>query len=574
MNRDRTTSVRPIVGGTSASSWYLVVTLPDGGSRIVALEDGAEIVFGRQADCTVVVEDDALSRRHAAVRRRGDTVIVEDLGSRNGTRINGTPITGSRRVAAGDVVALGPVTAIVAASSPPRGRQLATIGELEERLDIEVERALRYRRPLGLAMIRLEGAGDAVIDHVQHVMRQLRRIDVCAEYGPDELALVLPETDHAGMQVVAARHASGVGVNGQVGCAAFPEDGTSAGALIEVARQRLRGARTGHATSARRNSTANLMARVSPKAVVVDPLMKQVFQLAARVAPSPINVLIAGETGTGKEMVAEAIHRLGPRAQGPFIKINCAALSESLVDAELFGHEAGAFTGAVARRIGFFEQASGGTLFFDEVAELPLAIQVKLLRVLETRTLVRVGSTAETPVDVRVVCATNRALDGEVERGRFREDLLYRLTAFVIPVPPLRDRPDEIVPLAAQFAHEIASELGHGFAGFTPDALEALRDFHWPGNVRELRNMIERAVVLAGAGTRIDRSHLPEQLLRGRRAGDAAPDIRQRVADVERDMLKAALDAHGGNQTRAAKQLGISRFALSRLLAKHDLKAR
>ncbi|HSN28394.1 MAG TPA: sigma 54-interacting transcriptional regulator, partial [Kofleriaceae bacterium] len=480
----RTTSVRPILDGRGTTSWYLVVTLPDGGSRIVALEDGAELVFGRQSDCTVVVEDDALSRRHAAVRRRGDTVIVEDLESRNGTAINGSVITGSRRVAAGDVISLGPVTAIVASSSPPRGRQLATVGEFEERLDIEVERALRYRRPLGLAMIRLDGAGDAVVEHVQHVLRQLRRIDVCAEYGPDELALVLPETDKHGMEVVAARHASGNGVRGQVGCAAFPEDGSSAGALIEVARTRLRGART---APERRNSTANLMARVSPKAVVVDPLMKQVFQLASRVAASPINVLIAGETGTGKEMVAEAIHRLGPRAQGPFVKINCAALSESLVEAELFGHEAGAFTGAVARRIGFFEQASGGTLFFDEVAELPLAVQVKLLRVLETRKLVRVGATAETPVDVRVVCATNRALDGEVERGRFREDLLYRLTAFVIPVPPLRDRPDEIVPLAAQFAHEIASELGHAFAGFTPEALDTLRGFHWPGNVRELR---------------------------------------------------------------------------------------
>jgi DNA-binding NtrC family response regulator len=301
--------------------------------------------------------------------------------------------------------------------------------------------------------------------------------------------------------------------------------------------------------------------------------MKQVFQLASRVAPTTMSVLIAGETGTGKEMVAEAIHRLGPRAQGPFVKINCAALSESLVEAELFGHEAGAFTGAVARRIGFFEQASGGTLFFDEIAELPLSIQVKLLRVLETRRLVRVGGTAETAVDVRVVCATNRALDGEVERGRFREDLLYRLTAFVIPVPPLRDRPDEIIPMAAQFAHEIATELGHTFAGFTPDALEALRGGDYPGNVRELRNVIERAVVLAGKD-RIDRVHLPEQLLRGRRDASATPDIRQRVADVERDMLKAALDANGGNQTKAAKQLGISRFALSRLLAKHDLKPR
>jgi DNA-binding NtrC family response regulator len=559
---ERTTSLRPVLDAGSASSWYLLVTV-EGGSQIVPLADGAEIILGRQADCTLVFDDHSLSRRHAAVRRRAEAVIVEDLKSRHGTRINGAPVAGTRRVAPGDVITLGPVTAIVATSSPPRGRQLATMSELEDRLDIEVERALRYKRPLGLAMLRLEGTSDAVLAHVEHVLRLLRRMDLAAEYGPDELAIVLPETDRAGTEIVAKRLAMG-----PVGVAAFPEDGSSAGALIEVARTHLRGARM---PAAKRASTASLVARVAPKAIVIDPLMKQVFQLATRVAPTSMNVLIVGETGTGKEMVADAIHRLGPRANGPFLKINCAALSESLVESELFGHEAGAFTGATARRIGFFEQASGGTLFFDEVAELPPAVQVKLLRVLETRRLVRVGGTAEVAVDVRVVCATNRALDAEVERGRFREDLLYRLTAFVIPVPPLRDRKDEVVPLAAQFAHEIAGELGHIFAGFTLDALESLRGGDWPGNVRELRNVIERAVVLAGK-ERIDRAHLPEQLVRARRSTQPAPDIRQRVADVERDMLKAALDAAGGNQTKAAKQLGISRFALSRLLAKHDLR--
>jgi len=557
--RSRTTGLHAVIH-TRTTSWYVIVTGGDD-SRVVPLDDGAEILFGRNPECTVAVDDEALSRRHAALRRSGVTVTIEDLGSRHGTSVNGAPITGIRRLTSGDIIGVGPITAIVATSSPPRGRQVATLGELHERLAAEVERALRYKRPLGLALVRF--AGEA---NVEPALSQLRAMDLVAEYGPDELALVLPETSRQGAELVGRRTADACGAEARFAAAAFPDDGTSAGELISVARARLREARGITPTA-----TDDPLRRLPPKLVVADPLMKRVYELAARAAVTQINVVIVGETGTGKESVAEAIHRLGPRAGAPFVRVNCAALVESLVESELFGHEAGAFSGAVAAKRGLFETAAGGTLFLDEVGELPLAVQPKLLRAIESRKIVRVGSTREVDTDVRVVCATNRDLEAEVERGLFRQDLLFRIAAFVIPVPPLRDRTSEIVPLAVQFAYELTTELGLPATGFTPQALDALRGAQWPGNVRELRNVVERAIVLSD-GARIHVEHLPDNLARG---GDAnEPEIRRRVAEVERDMLRAALDAAAGNQSLAAKRLGISRFALARLLAKHRLKPR
>ncbi|HET7504285.1 MAG TPA: sigma 54-interacting transcriptional regulator [Kofleriaceae bacterium] len=571
---DRTTGLNAIVERQPGGSWYLIVALDDQrNTRILPLGDGAELVFGRSAGVDVVIEHEAVSRRHTAVRRRGEVVVVEDLGSRNGTTINGSPITGVRRASAGDVIGIGPVGAIVARSSASRGRQLATMTELEDRLAMEVDRALRYQRLLGVVMLRLEGPGDAVMAHVERLLGALRGMDLIAEYGPDELAIVVPESDPAAVAQVAQRACSAPGLTIRCGTASFPDDGSNAGSLIGVARERLRGARTATAGAAPPPAAAP-RAATSPRWIVIDPLMKQVWKLAERAAQVPISVLVVGETGTGKEVVAETIHQLSPRAAAPFVRLNCAALSETLVESELFGHEKSAFTGATAMKRGFFEAASGGTLFLDEVGELPLATQVKLLRVLEQWRIVRVGGTAELPVDVRLVCATNRDLETEVQRGRFREDLFFRIAAFVIPVPPLRDRRSEIMPLAVHFAHEIATDLRQPSVGFTPEAIAALQQASWPGNVRELRNVIERAVVLS-EGAKIGCEHLPEQVAGQARAiSHDALDVRQKVASVERETVIAALDGAGGNQTQAAKRLGISRFALIRLMAKHDIKRR
>jgi len=569
--------------GSQMSSWYLIVSAAgDVRSRLVPLQDGVELAFGRSNTCDVALDHEGVSRRHAVFRRRGDDVSVEDLGSRNGTNVNGAAILGPRRLTAGDVVAIGPALAVVATTSASRtARHVATVGEFEDRLDSEVDRAVRYHRPLALVMMRFEGPPDPVTTHIERVLEHLRRMDLLAEYGADEIALVLPETNRAAAEVVARRAGeAGRGIAVHTGIATFPEDGSHAGELIGVARERLRGARSPRAAQRTTSSVPGLGREV----IVADPMMKQVYELAKRVAPSQITVLVVGETGAGKEVVAESVHQLSPRKGGPYVRLNCASLSESLVEAELFGHEKGAFTGALGTKAGFFEAAQGGTLFLDEIGELSPSTQAKLLRVLEQRRIVRVGGTKEIPIDVRLVCATNRDLEAEVRRGRFREDLYFRISAFVIPVPPLRDRKSEIPLLAAQFARELSADLGEGAAtaSLAPESLALLVAYDWPGNVRELRNVIERAVVLSGRG-RIEAVHFADRLRARAPAAAAATggapervltDVRQRVASFERDAVVAALDAHAGNQTQAARQLGISRFALIRLMEKHDLKPR
>jgi DNA-binding NtrC family response regulator len=298
--------------------------------------------------------------------------------------------------------------------------------------------------------------------------------------------------------------------------------------------------------------------------------MVRVFELVRKVAAAPTTVLILGETGVGKEVVAEQIHRQSARAKGPFVRLNCGSLPETLLESELFGHEKGAFTGAEQRKIGYLEAADGGTLFLDEIGELASTMQAKLLRVIENRRVMRVGGREEIAVDVRIVAATNRDLAAEVKAGRFREDLYFRIAPFVIEVPPLRERPAEVGLLAELFARQFAPRLGVTTPVIHADAAAALRRHRWPGNVRELRNAIERAIVLADGGD-IELEDLPPEV----RRADAPPAtgaIRDQLADLEQRRIEEALAAEGGNQTRAAKRLGLSRRALIYKLEKYGLK--
>jgi transcriptional regulator with GAF, ATPase, and Fis domain len=289
-----------------------------------------------------------------------------------------------------------------------------------------------------------------------------------------------------------------------------------------------------------------------------------------------MTVLILGETGVGKELVTEAIHAKSARRDEPLVKLNCAALPESLLESELFGYERGAFTGADKRKIGFFEAAAGGTLFLDEIGDMPLALQAKLLRVLERKVITRVGGTVEVPTDARVIAATHRDLEVDVREGRFRQDLMYRIGGFTIAVPPLRDRPTEILPLAEHFARIAAAEQGRPAPSFGAETRDAMLAYSWPGNVRELRNAVERAVVLCS--DEIQLADLPERL---RDAGNrvrpiayatSPNDVRGQLAEVERAAIVAALDAEGQNQTRAARKLGLSRRALIYKMEKYGLK--
>jgi len=285
------------------------------------------------------------------------------------------------------------------------------------------------------------------------------------------------------------------------------------------------------------------------------PAMQVVFKTVAQVAPTRASVLLTGESGTGKELIAQALHDGSPRRAGPFVKLHCAALAESLLESELFGHEKGSFTGAAGRREGRFKQADGGTLFLDEVGEIPPGIQVKLLRFLQERSFERVGSNETLKVDVRIIAATNRRLEQEVREGRFREDLFYRLNVVAIEMPPLRLRPSDVLLLAEHFLKKYAYENGKSIDGFSPDALARLQEYSWPGNVRELENVIERAVVLAEE-TRVGTGALPTSLSASVHGGVPIPG--STFADIERHAIVSTLEAVGWSTTRAARMLDIS----------------
>jgi two-component system NtrC family response regulator len=292
-------------------------------------------------------------------------------------------------------------------------------------------------------------------------------------------------------------------------------------------------------------------------------IMQEIIALIERVANSNASVLITGESGTGKEVAAVAIHQNSPRSNKPFVPVNCAALPEQLLESELFGHERGAFTGAVTRKLGRFELAEKGTIFLDEIAEMSLNMQAKILRVLQEKTFERVGGTETLSVDVRVIAATNRQLDAAIKNGEFREDLFYRLNVIHIHMPPLRERREDIPLLAKHFLRK----FGHTYQveNISTEAMELLYNYHWPGNIRELQNVIERAAIICRNKT-IYPEHLPRELYAVPKSSSDLivnfPDQGISLEELEKELILKALKKSGGNQTRAAQLLGITRSAL------------
>jgi two-component system response regulator HydG len=307
--------------------------------------------------------------------------------------------------------------------------------------------------------------------------------------------------------------------------------------------------------------------------------MREIYESIRKVAEANSSVYVYGESGTGKELIARAIHRESTRSGGPFIKVNCSSLAEGLLESELFGHEKGAFTGAIRERKGRFELAHEGTLFLDEISDIPLSTQVKLLRVLQEKEIERVGGERTITVDVRIISATNRDLAPMVERGEFREDLFYRLHIIPIEVPPLRDRKEDILPLVTHFIHTIAAEMAKPIVGITDEAMALLMRYDWPGNIRELENMIERAIVLC-EGERLDAQLFPINERKGPRTNSAttlnvpaagAITLDNALESIERAMIEDALEKSGGVKTKTAELLGIKTSALYYKLEKYGL---
>ncbi|MBI2895594.1 MAG: sigma 54-interacting transcriptional regulator [Deltaproteobacteria bacterium] len=536
------------------SRGHLLVT----GPQIFAVYDLPErgtIRIGRGETADVRIDDPLISREHAALHV-ADGIELEDLGSANGTRLGDRALEPHERVELrpGEAVGVGSALLIVErASIGSRPRRFWTHGYFESRLEEECARAQREGATFAIARIRA-AATPAIRDAIA---AGFRATDVLAEYAPGDFEVLLVSTELESALAITRQVSSLLQRSGaphRSSVVAYPRDGRTPEALVAAASEGVREPQP---------------AGGGTPPIVEDEAMRRLYSVVSRIALGTINVLILGETGVGKEIVAEAVHGASPRRDGSFVRLNCAALTESLAESELFGHEKGAFTGAVKAKPGLLVAADGGTLFLDEVGELTPALQAKLLRAIETRQVLAVGATEPRAVDVRFVAATNRDLEAEVARSAFRQDLYYRLPGFVLQVPPLRERPSEIELFARAFAREAAARIGQGEPAISEEARAMFARYSWPGNIRELRNVVERAVLLA-AGGQITPEHLPLEKM-GAPVGMRPVTIPPASDDPERDRVLAVLARCAGNQTRAAKELGISRGTLVARLEKYGV---
>jgi two-component system, NtrC family, response regulator AtoC len=522
-------------------------------SALFPLPRDGVVVIGRAPECDLKIVDAACSRRHATLHIAAGEVTLEDLGSHNGTRVNGERMQGTRPLAGDDVISIGPVKLVLHAALEQPAPSLLDPRQLRERLTQEVERTISYERPLSVAV----GVIDP--DAAPRVRAELRLIDVLGKLDGRSLVVVMPELHPDAARAAAARLASSFATT--VGLAHCPSDGHRGDVLLAAARAAASLPGGGVHEASECITTLQLDGAT---ALVADPAMMQVYDLLRRLAQSELTVLIHGETGSGKENAARAVHLWSSRMKGPFVAINCASLPETLIESELFGYEKGAFSGAAGAKPGRMEAASGGTVFFDEVGELPLSAQAKLLRALETRRATRLGAVKEYALDVRIVAATHRDLPSEVKAGRFREDLYFRLSGARVMLPPLRDRPRELALLARLFLERAST--GRPAPALSAPTLAALARHRWPGNVRELKNEMEYVAATASDDV-VEPWHLSERLAATPLAG--APSIDQPAArmvarpvadelrELERRRMVEALAAAGGVQKRAAELIGM-----------------
>jgi DNA-binding NtrC family response regulator len=580
-------------------SGFRLLVVSGNSAETFSLPASGEVAIGRGIECHIRIDDARLSRCHA-VLAIGPELVLRDSGSANGCFVGGHHLgpNESVAIAPGMVIVLGGVTLVIQRGhASSRLRHVRSHDYFEARVEDECARAEASKSMFSVARIRCRPTASAKVEAV--LSRWLRPMDVVALYAPDEYELLLVDTapDSAtqlcdAIMIELSENALGLTV------CSYPQDARSPEGLSRE------------------------LARV-PESDPASGGLSHLGPELALVARGSISVLLLGETGVGKEVAANAIHRHSRRAKEPLVSINCAAFSEALLESELFGHERGAFTGAHKTKMGLIESADGGTFFLDEVGEMPPSLQVKLLRVLEHKEVMKIGAVRPRSIDVRFIAATNRDLEAEVTRGAFRRDLYYRLAGATVSIPPLRERADEILGLASLFiAQSAAAERMNCAPRLSDEARDVLVSYNWPGNVRELRNVIERAVLLCREGRavgdevegfEIRADHLPKQkmgrtlppvvatvlpsfarapsevaLLEARRFDTPVPFDRSRadttsrydtplprsatpVSLDKRDHVVNALAQCAGNQTQAARVLGISRRTLVKRLDEYAL---
>ena len=533
-----------------AGRWRVVVVNESGSASFALPADGTTIV-GRGEDAGIRLDDTAASRKHAQLVVSSGAVTLIDLGSANGSSVRGRKLEPHAQVllSEGDTVELGTslmVLQIDELSASIRPWNLHTHRSFLE---------LTGKTKPPFAVVRLQVMAPPGL--AQEVLSaELSPHDVVASFGPGQFEILAPgrspEAAKALMEKVSAKLVA-KGARVRAGVATAPLDGTDPDALVAAC--------SGPASAPAEGF------------VVRDDAMTAIHRLIGRIAPSNINVLLLGETGVGKEVLATALHQRSKRAAGPFVKLNCAALTESLLESELFGHEKGSFTGAIKQKQGLLESGQGGTVFLDEVGEMPASTQARLLRVLEERKVTRVGSTTPLAIDVRFVFATNRDLEAEVARGAFRSDLYFRVNGISVVIPPLRERVSEIEDLARQFLAAAAAREDRPVPALSADAVATLQAWPWPGNIRELRNVIDRAILLAGEGTLQSEALVGLAPLAARRevAGAAVSNLRDEREAAEKRAVLEALEKTDGNQTKAAGLLGVSRRTLVTRLQNYGL---
>ena len=533
-----------------------LVVVQEASSQVVTLRAGPFTV-GRAADADLVIDDPSISRLHTRLLVTASSVVLSDLGSRNGTLLNGAAVAEPRAIAPGDVITLGKVTLVLQGQRAHGEEQLVPLPLLRERLADELARSTHYERPL--AILAVSAPQPFTPHQLAQVRALLRSHDRGSLDSPAMLLLLLPELGETEARALAGELLLALGSpQASAGIGLFPEDGADGEPLLWAAREA--------AGKPGVHLARELVMRVQlgdQEMVVADPAMRGLYRLVERLAPSDLPVLITGETGTGKELIALCLHARSPHAHGPFIPVNCAALPESLAESELFGHERGAFSGAASAKAGYFEAAGGGTLFLDEVGELSLPLQAKLLRAVETHQIVRLGDARSVPVDVRVIAATHRDLSAEVKAGRFREDLFFRLCAARVALPALRSRPRELPLLAKAFLARACKQLGRAPPAIAGTAMAQLAAHAWPGNVRELRNVMSTLAALHEGPT-------IEEIPLGGEAPAAPPStppqgsrklFQSSIADelkaLERARMVEALEASRGVQKHAAQLIGM-----------------